>query len=214
MESFFIIVLVAFNIWTIYFYNKLLYEVANQKEEEELPPVAPVEVMGKSLFKMPHLQKKEEAELKPAESESVSENDVTFEDTSKGNIQLPDEQLDNVFMDVRIEDAGMSFSDDEDDADVPQAKGTSFDDIDVAVKTVKSSRATDLEKRHTGKVFHEMDGNQLYEKFMENNKECKKNIHDFVSFYLQGHKVKQNPDTKKEFKVPDNIEDFNILDFV
>ena len=35
MESIFMIVLVAFNVWTIYFYNKLLLEVANNKEEEE-----------------------------------------------------------------------------------------------------------------------------------------------------------------------------------
>ena len=53
-------------------------------------------------------------------------------------------------------------------------KGTSFEDIDTAVKTVKASKATDKEKRHAGKVFHEMDGNQFYEKFMENSKECKK----------------------------------------
>ena len=33
MESIFMIVLVAFNVWTIYFYNKLLLEVANNKEE-------------------------------------------------------------------------------------------------------------------------------------------------------------------------------------
>ena len=106
------------------------------------------------------------------------------------------------------------YKDDEDDADVPQAKGTSFEDIDTAVKTVKASKATDKEKRHAGKVFHEMDGNQFYEKFMENSKECKKNIHDFVTFYLQTHKIEEISKPKKEFKVPDSIEDFNILDFV
>ena len=36
----------------------------------------------------------------------------------------------------------------------------------------RASKATDKEKRHAGKVFHEMDGNQFYEKFMENSKEC------------------------------------------
>ena len=55
---------------------------------------------------------------------------------------------------------------------------------------------------------------KIYEKFMENSKECKKNIHDFVTFYLQGHKIEQTSKPKKEFKVPDSIEDFNILDFV
>ena len=103
METIFLIVLAAFNVWTIYFYNKLLLEVANGKEKE---------------------------------------------------------------------------------------------------------------KRHAGKVFHEMDGNQFYEKFMENSEECKKNIHDYVTFYLQTHKIVEISKPKKEFKVPDSIEDFNILDFV
>lgn len=213
MENLFLIVLVAFNVWTIYFYNKLLLEVANNKEEEDKPPIDPMALVGKSLFKVSDLRKKDvEPQIK--ESEPVSENDVTFEDAPRSKVQIPDEQLDDVFTNVRIEDVGVKYSDDEDNVDVPQAKGTSFEDIDIAVKTVKASKATDKEKRHAGKVFHEMDGNQFYEKFMENSKECKKNIHDFVSFYLQGHKVEEKSNLKKEFKVPDSIEDFNILDFV
>ena len=45
----------------------------------------------------------------------------------------------------------MKYSDDEDDADVPQAKGTSFGDIDTAVKTVKASKA-DVYKRQGNAV--------------------------------------------------------------
>ena len=55
---------------------------------------------------------------------------------------------------------------------------------------------------------------KIYEKFMENSEECKKNIHDYVTFYLQTHKIVEISKPKKEFKVPDSIEDFNILDFV
>ena len=215
MESVFMIVLVAFNIWTIYFYNQLLIEVANNKEEEEKPPIDPYEFVPKSKFqyKPRKIEDKTEKEM----SEAVNEGDVTFENTpkkAKPAAQIPDEQLDDVFTNVRIEDVSVKYSDDEGDNDVPQAKGTSFEDIDTAVRTVKSPKTTDNEKRHAGKVFHEMDGNQLYEKFMENNKECKRNIHDFVTFYLQGHKTEQASIPKKEFKVPDSIEDFNILDFV
>ena len=83
MESIFMIVLVAFNVWTIYFYNKLLLEVANNKEEEEKPPIDPMALVGKSLFKVSQLRKKEETVQKQTESEPVSENDVTFEDPPK-----------------------------------------------------------------------------------------------------------------------------------
>ena len=58
MESIFMIVLVAFNVWTIYFYNKLLLEVANNKEEEEKPSIDPMALVGKSLFKVSQLRKK------------------------------------------------------------------------------------------------------------------------------------------------------------
>ena len=167
METIFLIVLVAFNVWTIYFYNKLLLEVANGKEKEKKPPIDPMALVGKSLFKVSQLRKKEETEQKQTESMSVSDNDVTFDDSPKSTARISDEQLDDVFTNVRIEDIGVKYSDNKKDADVPQAKGSSFEDIDAAVNTVKAPKATDKEKRHAGKVFHEMDGNQFYEKFID-----------------------------------------------
>ena len=55
METIFLIVLAAFNVWTIYFYNKLLLEVANGKEKEKKPPIDPMALVGKSLFKVSQL---------------------------------------------------------------------------------------------------------------------------------------------------------------
>ena len=79
-------------------------------------------------------------------------------------------------------------------------KRNKFWDIDTAVKTVKASKATERKKRHAGKVFHEMDGNN-YEKFMENSKECKKNIHDFVTFYLSNSQDRTNyPSQRRSLK--------------
>jgi hypothetical protein len=69
MESIFMIVLVAFNVWTIYFYNKLLLEVANNKEEEEKPPIDPMALVGKSLFKVSQLRKKTRGTNPQAEPE-------------------------------------------------------------------------------------------------------------------------------------------------
>ena len=47
METIFLIVLAAFNVWTIYFYNKLLLEVANGKEKEKKTPIDPMALVGK-----------------------------------------------------------------------------------------------------------------------------------------------------------------------
>ena len=58
METIFLIVLAAFNVWTIYFYNKLLLEVANGKEKEKKPPIDPMALVGKSLFKVSNCGRK------------------------------------------------------------------------------------------------------------------------------------------------------------
>ena len=151
METIFLIVLAAFNVWTIYFYNKLLLEVANDKEKEKKPPIDPMALVGKSLFKVSQLRKKEETEQKQTESMSVSDNDVTFDDSPKSTARISDEQLDDVFTNVRIEDIDVKYSDNEEDADVPQAKGSSFEDIDAAVNTVKHrkqrTRRKDMQAR-------------------------------------------------------------------
>ena len=142
METIFLIVLAAFNVWTIYFYNKLLLEVANGKEKEKKPPIDPMALVGKSLFKVSQLRKKEETEQKQTESMSVSDNDVTFDDSPKSTARISDEQLDDVFTNVRIEDIGVKYSDNKKDSDVPQAKGSSFEDIDAAVNTARSTKRT------------------------------------------------------------------------
>ena len=120
------IVLVAFNVWTIYFYNKLILEVVNNKEEEEKPHIDPMALVGKSLFKVSQLRKKAETVQKQTEPEPVSDNDVTYKDPPKNTPRIPDELLDDVFTNVLIEDVVVKYSDDDDDADLPQAKGTSF----------------------------------------------------------------------------------------
>ena len=74
MESIFMIVLVAFNVWTIYFYNKLLLEVANGKEKEKKPPIDPMALVGKSLFKVSQLRKKEETEQKQRKGICIDES--------------------------------------------------------------------------------------------------------------------------------------------
>ena len=72
---------------------------------------------------------------------SVSDNDVTFDDSPKSTARISDERLDDVFTNVRIEDIGVKYSDNKKDSDVPQAKGSSFEDIDDAGNTIKAPKA-------------------------------------------------------------------------
>lgn len=107
------------------FYNKLLLEVANDKERRKTA-YRPDGTCRQKSFKVSQLRKKEETEQKQTESMSVSDNDVTFDDSPKSTARISDEQLDDVFTNVRIEDIGVKYSDNEGDADAPQAKGSSL----------------------------------------------------------------------------------------
>lgn len=53
-------------------------------------------------------------------------------------------------------------------------------------------------KRNNGKrQIPSMDAKEFYEIFMRNHDECKKKIHDFVTFYLKEHKIVQKSSSKK-----------------
>ena len=148
MENVFIILLVLFNFWTIWFFMREEKERCLPKEgkgEETKPPIDPYEFVPKSQYhyKPPLKENKDEDKTESNMSEPVKEEDVTFEETqqeTKSSAQIPDEDLDETFKDCRIEDVPTEYSNEE-EADVPRAKGKSFEDIDLAVRTVKKPKA-------------------------------------------------------------------------
>ena len=74
MESIFMIVLVAFNVWTIYFTTSCSLEVAGTiRKKRKSHPSTLALVAKKSLFKVSQLRKKEETVQKQTESEPVWE---------------------------------------------------------------------------------------------------------------------------------------------
>ena len=89
---------------------------------------------------------------------------------------------------------------------MPRASGSSFDEIDKAVKTAKNPKATKKECEQAAKVFTEMEGTELYDKLMAGSTELSIRIKGLIEIRFQK--------PKKEFVVPDNIEDFDIRDYV
>ena len=219
METIFIILLVLFNIWTIYFYTKYYVpreEVLDIKDEKT--PIDPMELVGKSLFKVSD-KKKQDDEVqhqKADTSEAVSENDVTFEDEKeqRASAQIADEDLDEAFEDVRVKDIPMEYKDEDSEEIPPQATGTPFEDIDLAVRTVKKKTSTQEEKVKAGNVFHEMEGNELFEKLI-NNTELVEQINESIDLAMREMEEKKEASSKEErLELPDRYEDFNFLDFV
>ncbi len=97
---------------------------------------------------------------------------------------------------------------------MPQAKGSSFEDIDAAVNTVKAPKATDKEKRHAGKVFRS-DGWQPILWEIHGEQRGVQEEHPWLRhLFLQTHKIVEIFKPKEGLKYQTVLEDFNILDFV
>ena len=119
----------------------------------------------------------------------------------------PEEKLDETF--TSIPPSELEFVEDEPEdgtPDTPRATGSSFDEIDDAVRTAKNPEATTAERERAAKVFSDMEGTELYEKLMSGSTELNIRIKGLIEVRLKK--------PKKEFTVPDNIDEFNIRDYV
>ncbi len=94
----------------------------------------------------------------------------------------------------------------EETPDAPRALGSSFDEIDDAVRTAKNPEATATERERAAKVFTDMEGTELYEKLMNGSSEMSIRIKGLIEIRLKK--------PKKDFVVPDSIEDFDIRNYV
>lgn len=163
-------------------------------------------------------------QVKPKEDgETVKESEVTFEDDKlpKKSARIPDDKLDEAFTDTRIEDVGVEFDDSEEEPIVEQASGNSFEEIDKAVETATKPNVTNEECVHAGKVFSEMEGNELFNMIAERSKIIKRRIDALMELHMSNissDKPMSGKATKvikkKKLVVPEDFKDFNIRDFV
>ena len=189
--------------------------VTKRKAAKEIPPEEISDIIGKSRFRMASTRTTaaiptQEAAISEKGIE-LSEEDATFDDgkakTDSRSAQVPEEKLDETF--TSIPPSELEFGEDEpeeNEPDSPRASGSSFDEIDNAVKTAKNPEATKKECEQAAKVFSDMEGTELYEKLMAGSTELSIRIKGLIEVRLKK--------PKKEFTVPDNIEDFDIRDYI
>lgn len=188
---------------------------AKQETVREEPIVEKTDIIGKSRFKM--ASKRTTAAIPTQEAAisekgiELSEEEATFDDgnteTASHPAQVPEEKLDETFMSIPTSELVFGEDEPEDETpDAPQASGSSFDEIDDAVKTAKNPDATETEREQAAKVFTNMEGTELYEKLMAGSSEMSIRIKGLIEIRLKK--------PKKEFTVPDNIDEFNIRDYV
>ena len=178
-------------------------------------PAEEADIIGKSRFRMASTRTTAAIPTQQAATSEkgieLSEEEATFDDgnteTASRPAQVPEEKLDETFTSIPPEELGYGEDEPEEDAsDMPRASGSSFDEIDDACKTAKNPDATQAEREKAAKVFTDMEGTELYEKMMEGSSEIGIRIKGLIEIRLKK--------SEKEFVVPDNIEEFDIRNYV
>ena len=179
------------------------------------PAETPADIIGKSRFRMASTRTTAAIPTQEAATSEkgieLSEEEATFDDgnteTASRPAQVPEEKLDETFTSIPPEELGYGDDEPEEDAsDTPRASGSSFDEIDDACKTAKNPDATQTQREKAAKVFTDMEGTELYEKMMEGSSEIGIRIKGLIEIRLKK--------SEKEFVVPDNIEEFDIRNYV
>ena len=186
-----------------------------QKTVQEEVPAEEADIIGKSRFRMASTRTTAAIPTQQAATSEkgieLSEEEATFDDGNRKaathSTQVPEDKLEETFTSMTPEEMEYGEDEPEDDAsDAPRASGSSFDEIDDAVRTAKNPEATRTEREKAAKVFADMEGTELYDKMMEGSSEIAVRIKGLIEIRLKK--------PKKEFVVPDNIEEFDIRNYV
>ena len=236
MTKAFLIVSVACNVWFLFllFYDRIMdtklirffrhiaglwrsvdSTVAEQGKDKEIPHADTSDIIGKSRFKMASTRTTAAIPTQEAATSEkgieLTEEEATFDDGNTETVsrpaQVPEDKLDETF--TSLTPSELEFGEDEPEeetSDAPRASGSSFDEIDDAVRTAKNPEATTIERERAAKVFTDMEGTELYEKLMTGSSEMSIRIKGLIEIRLKK--------PKKDFVVPDNIEDFDIRNYV
>ena len=178
-------------------------------------PAEKADIIGESRFRMASTRTTAAIPTQEAATSEkgieLSEEEATFDDGNTETVsrpaQVPEEKLDETF--TSIPPSELEFGEDEPEdgtPDTPRATGSSFDEIDDAVRAAKNPEATATERERAAKVFTDMEGTELYEKLMTGSSEMSIRIKGLIEIRLKK--------PKKDFVVPDSIEDFDIRNYV
>lgn len=233
MEIMLLTIVLLYFVWSIavlvfdadiWLRNKLRIEKP-KVEPKESPPIPADDFIVRHIYTVsPKKIPNEPVQIKQEdEGETIRENEVTFEEdqSSMKSARIPDNKLDEVFTDTRIEDVDVKYDESEEEPVVEQASGNSFEEIDKAVETASKPNATNEECSHAGKVFIEMEGNELFNMIAERSKQIKRRMNALMELHMSSvSTVKPTSEKatkaikKKKLVVPEDFKDFNIRDFV
>ena len=188
-------------------------------------PASDNDIMGKSRFKMASTRTNAAIPVQEAaiseKGIELSEEEATFDDGNTETVsrptQVPKDKLDETF--TSIPPSELEYGEDEPEDEEPdkkQASGSSFEDIDMAVRTIRKESPSDEEMRHAGKVMTELDGTELYTRITERltDEAMSDRLAKAMAVFVDTVNMTVTRQKEKVFVIPDNIEDFDIRDYV
>ena len=145
----------------------------------------------------------------------------TFDDGNTETVsrptQVPEDKLDETF--TSIPPSELEYGEDEPEDEEPdkkQASGSSFEDIDMAVHTIRKESPSDEEMRHAGKVMTELDGTELFTRITERltDEAMSERIAKAMAVFVDTVNMTVTQQKEKVFVIPDNIEEFDFRNYV
>ena len=223
MTKAFLIVSVACNVWFLFllFYDRIMdtklirffrhiaglwrsldSTVAEQGKDKEIPHADTSDIIGKSRFKM-------------ASTRTTAA--IPTQETVSRPTQVPEDKLDETF--TSIPPSELEYGEDEPEDEEPdkkQASGSSFEDIDMAVHTIRKESPSDEEMRHAGKVMTELDGTELFTRITERltDEAMSERIAKAMAVFVDTVNMTVTQQKEKVFVIPDNIEEFDFRNYV
>ena len=196
-----------------------------QETARETPPGETSDIIGRSHFKMASTRTTAAILTQEAATSKkgieLSEEEATFDDGNTETVsrptQVPEDKLDETF--TSIPPSELEYGEDEPEDEEPdkkQASGSSFEDIDMAVHTIRKESPSDEEMRHAGKVMTELDGTELFTRITERltDEAMSERIAKAMAVFVDTVNMTVTQQKEKVFVIPDNIEEFDFRNYV
>ena len=246
MTKIFLIVSIACNVWFLFllFYDRIMdmklvrffrhiarlwrsldSTAAKPEKVKEAPSADTSDIIGKSRFKMTSTRTTAAIPVQEAATSEkgieLSEEEATFDDgnteIASRPVQVPKDKLDETF--TSIPPSELEYGEDEPEDEEPdknQASGSSFEDIDMAVRTIRKDSPSDEEMRHAGKVMTELDGTELFTRITERltDEAMSERLAKAMAVFVDTVNMTVTQQKEKVFVIPGNIEEFDIRDYV
>ena len=207
------------------FWRSLGGTEVKQETARETPPGETSDIIGRSHFKMASTRTTAAILTQEAATSKkgieLSEEEATFDDGNTETVshpaQVPEEKLDETF--TSIPPSELEYGEDEPEDEEPdkkQASGSSFEDIDMAVRAIRKDSPSDEEMRHAGKVMTELDGTELFTRITERltDDAMSERLAKAMAVFVDTVNMTVTQQKEKVFVIPDNIEEFDFRNYV